>query len=611
MFAYAGEPELQGGNYKNCYNEIILKPIIKEDSVKKQKFQSFNNFYNLVNYFFRIYLIALGTFFVYRLVFLLVYGEKADLSSNFHDVFRAFFVGLRFDTTVTLYGLLLPFILILSTLFVSPKHLAYPKFVKTFIFCFSILMFLTFIIISVIDFYFFKFFQFHINIIFFGIINDDTRAVLKSVWTDYPVIPVIIFVIISVCIYWYIIKRILRKTYDNPFNKLIFKTIIILTVLILYGIGIRGSLGTFPLENEDSIISDNTFINSLVVNGVFSIKNAFSERNKQTIDTNVVKKLKENGFNSIEEPLSIYLGKNIMHTDNPELQLLTNTRKDSFLQQNPPNVIFIQMESFGSYYLNFHTPTLNLLGKLESQLKHCILYKNFISGTYSTIQSLECLMLGSPLTPISQSIYMNCSLSSSVALPYKNAGYKTSFITSSELGWRNLDKFIPRQYFETVEGAEALLKKVDNSSRCEWGVYDEFLFERIYQILKQANKRQQFIFAMTTTNHTPFELPDDYKPYPVTIPQSICDVLRTDKDIAIKNFTNYQYANDCLGKFIERIRKSSFAENTIIAVTGDHNSFQLFSFTDNQMLQKSAVPFLLYVPEKYLAHSKIDTSLFG
>jgi phosphoglycerol transferase MdoB-like AlkP superfamily enzyme len=542
-----------------------------------------------------------------------VYGTKADITGNVFDVMRAFWVGFRFDLVVSSYAMLLPFVLFFSVLFVPSKFIKYQSFVTNFAFYYSLFAGLIFLIVSLIDFYFYKFFQYHINILFFGIVNDDTLAVLKSVWTDYPFIRIMLFILIIMWLYWYLLKKkIFNRTHNCPISHPVVKTLFVVLLFLVYGISMRGSFNMFPLGTENGIICENNFVNTLAVNGVFSLKDAISEKNDQDIDTDIDKRLKENGFSTIEEPLSIYLEKNIQPSENPEMQLIAHTRQDSFLRQNPPNVVFIQMESMSSYFLEFHSSTFNMLGSLEAQLPECILFRNFLSSTNGTIGSLLNLMVNSPLqSPISQSTYMNCKLSSSVAKPYKEAGYFTSFITGAEIGWRNLDKFVPNQYFDATEGAEVLAKKINNASRNEWGVYDEYLFDRMYQVLMQSNGKPQFIFAMTTTNHTPFSIPAHYKPYPVTMPDYILKNLKATPDIAQRNFTDYQYANDCLGRFIEMVRNSPLGQNTIIAASGDHNTRQLFNFSSNQILQKLSVPFLLYVPEKYLKHCNIDTSRFG
>lgn len=50
----------------------------------------------------------------------------------------------------------------------------------------------------------------------------------------------------------------------------------------------RGSVGTFPLQIDDSTVCDNSNVNLLPINGVFAIKEAFLMRSRQmSIDGNI------------------------------------------------------------------------------------------------------------------------------------------------------------------------------------------------------------------------------------------------------------------------------------------------------------------------------------
>jgi phosphoglycerol transferase MdoB-like AlkP superfamily enzyme len=373
----------------------------------------------------------------------------------------------------------------------------------------------------------------------------------------------------------------------------------------------RGSLGTFPLEKDDATISKNHFINDLTVNGVFALKDSYADRQKYSISTNIPKMLAQYGFNTPGEAISAYLNKDIDEDVDLQKLLLAKTPADTFLMNNPPHVVFLLMESMSNYYLDLHTPSLNLLGALEEVLDECILYRNFLPASNGTIPTIESLMVNTPRYPLAQSKYFNKTLSSSVALPFVKAGYHTSLITGAKLGWRNFGKYASYQHLQTIEGRSAILSTVKGAESSEWGVYDEFMFERIFETLENANDTPQFIFAFSTSNHTPFELPRTYKPLPVNITQNIRKSLRADEKIAIKNFTNYQYANECLGNFIKRVMNSALGKKTIIVATGDHNTMQLFNFTDTQILQKLSVPLLWYIPDAYMKDYKIDTERFA
>ena len=91
--------------------------------------------------------------------------------------------------------------------------------------------------------------------------------------------------------------------------------------------------------------------------------------------------------------------------------------------------------------------------------------------------------------------------------------------------------------------------------------------------------------------------------------------MMSSKDLKNKNlFTVYQFANRQLAKFITDVKKSKFADNTIIAVTGDHNLRELSNYTPEETFVRYAVPFYIYIPQqikKDLNIQKINTKNFG
>jgi phosphoglycerol transferase MdoB-like AlkP superfamily enzyme len=62
-----------------------------------------------------------------------------------------------------------------------------------------------------------------------------------------------------------------------------------------------------------------------------------------------------------------------------------------------------------------------------------------------------------------------------------------------------------------------------------------------------------------------------------------------------------------LARFIDRVKNSKYADNTIIAVTGDHH-FNLYH--EDSLLNTVKVPFYLYIP-KSLKPKNVDTSVLG
>lgn len=571
----------------------------------------FKNFLSSVKFLIRLFLIGILIFFVSRIVFLLVYGDLNQLSNSISDTLFAFVNGLRYDLKVLAFGFFPLALLSLLQLINNRKSLAYGFYYKTSLY-YGLLVLSVYTLIAVIDFNFYKFFNTRISVLFFGIVEDDTAAVFKSIWTDYPVVLIFISLFVWVVLLFILIKWLFKREVKWVYiQSPILKTLCVILFLGIYFLGLRGSIGMVPLDIRHSTISKNTFINTLTLNGVFALKNAYTDKKNSRIDTDIPKMLKTYHFKSPEEAISTYLGKSTVDSISLSENLLSTTPKDSFLTSNPPNVVFILMESMNSYYFDFNSKEMNVLGKLEDVLPDCYLFRNFLSAGNLTIFSLEGILAGTPLAPISQSVYQNRSLSSSVAKPFKDNGYETSFITGGDMGWRSLDKFIYHQYFDNVEGKSTLKKLYPNAYSCEWGVHDEYTFDRILQILNSTDGKPKFVVGFTISNHSPYEPPKSYKPYPLSLSQDIISRLKANPDIAYKNFLSYQYANSCLGKFIDSLKHSPLGENTIVVATGDHTNNSLFEFTDRDMLKKYSIPLIIYVPEKYRPKQKVNTEKFG
>ena len=562
---------------------------------------------------FKVYLIGLSIFGIFRFIYLIRFGEEGIFSNFSSDLFSAFITGIRFDTQILCYSFALIFLLNFF-LFIPKEKLQNIIISFSKIYAIIILAVLTFTIL--LDHQFYTYFQTHLNILAYGFLEDDTSAVMSSIWSDHP----IIIILLSYTAFLFFMIKFISKIYASPkeIKKTpnIFINIGLVVLFIgLFGLGVRGSIGIFPLQIDDSTVSENRFINSLALNGLFTLEKAVEERAESRKPTYKNEILKNAGYNSVNNLLADYYGLPIdsFTSDNYLDYLFKTTATDSLLEANPPNVIFILMESFGSYYLNFHSKKLNLLGSLENHINDGVLFSNFLSSTQGTIYSLENIMINKNNPIISNTNRRFETFNSSIAFPYSNAGYQTTFITGGKLGWRNLQDFIPNQYFKKSYGKATIIKNNPKATTNTWGVYDEFLFEDIFNQLENNSRNPQMIFALSTTNHTPYELPNTYQPYSIEISDSLNNLIMANKDIAEANFKAYQYANDCLGKFLTKLKASKYGKNTIVAVSGDHNSYALFPHNNSQIEEKDnhIVPFFLSIPEQYKNRLHINENRYG
>ncbi|MBK9542257.1 MAG: sulfatase-like hydrolase/transferase [Bacteroidetes bacterium] len=565
-----------------------------------------------LDFIFRIFLtfgIGFVLFFIYRWLYYhhVINEQDGIIPSGMFS--RAFLTGLRFDSVVIAYGLVLPLTFALTGIFIRNENY-FPKIYR-FASVFIGILFSLFVFILVIDYYYYEYFQAHINILIFGFFQDDTGAVMQSVWSDYPLVRVLLGLLGTILLFRFIFKKLFHLPKKTANYSLPLALVISIFSLGLFFSAMRASFGTFPVQIDDANISDNAKVNLIPVNGVFALKEALSVASIQNKLKEFDSEIKAIRYTDPVKSVTDYFGAEITDDSGFEESFFSVTDSNTFAKENPPNVIFFLMESMSNNNLFLHSPQLNVLGALEPHFHNDILFRKFLPCQNGTINSLEGIMVNSPITSLAQSKYCTIQYPSSVAIPFKENGYSTTFITGGKLNWRNINTFIPYQGFDVVEGDANIKTAIPSTQECEWGVYDEFLFEHVFNKLKQAAGKPQMIFSLTTTNHTPFHLPESYKPYPVVLSDSIKKILKVDETMARKNLTNLQYSNDCLGKFLDQLKASPFGKNTIVVATGDHNNLMLFDFRESMAYYKLSVPMLMYVPKDYLHNSRVDTTRWG
>ncbi len=572
----------------------------------------------------RLFALLLCIFFVSRLILLLRFGNFSEFQTIKSDVLDSFLMGARFDVLIIGFGLL-PIILInwLSGI----NDIKIQKIIQYFSVFYGVLAVFVFTIGLMIDGQFYTYFQTHLNIIVVGLWEDDTKNILRSVWSDHPIIILSTIWLFTVISGFFIIKKaflsnkkylFLEKRTNNLWKKIAF----FLVFHLLYFIGLRGSVGEFTLRVDHSTISENAFLNYLTTNGFFSLKEAleggatpvFTKQNAAQIWQNY-------GFNSKQEAEKAFFGDSLANkftsnSANNSENLYQTTPQNDFLAQNPPNVVFVMMESMGKHYFDLNSPTLNTLGELEKHLPDLFVFENFTSNQNYTIPSLTELMINIPIHNITQTSHRFKPFDASVALPFVKAGYQTGYFTSGEVGWQYLHQFLPAQNFQRLAGNATLKKQSKDAHKdiqsSDWGVFDEHLFDFTFQELQKnqqkKEKKPQFYFLLTTTNHTPFTQPSNYKKLPINFSDSLKQNFMSDLSLAEGSFGSYQYASDCLGKFLTKIKSSNLAQNTIIVAVGDHNNLIVFPYKNEDLMRKRSVAMMMYVPEKYQQNSSNNSN---
>lgn len=570
-------------------------------------------FFNLMRSFFKLallFLVLLGSARIYLFV--------AHGSMHSYDLFalsKAFWLGFRLDVSVVSYIFLVPLFFVFLFFVLRLRQIQKYMMPLLKMYFIAIVTFLSFLIFA--DLVYFSFFGEHATIIIFGVIDDDTSALWHTAVQNYDV-PLIVLAIMGyfALVYWMVFRILRDVTYEINMWSLKKKLLIFIGLFVFLGLLARGSLGLFPLAKYIPDVSTDPFVNKLPQNGIYAMVYAY--KNYKKSKSGKYDLLKETGYkDQIEKAFAIHMPKKNDAPNKDVIELLTyKTPQNYQVEKHPPHVVVVIVESFGMPLLEYQSESFNVMGALKKHFEEDIVFTNFISGSNGTIGSVEPLLLNIPARPnatsFGQSKYLNTEFKQAAAKVYKNAGYETSFVYGGDLSWRNIGSFLSRQGFDSVEGkghiASILAKNLESISH-DWGVFDEHLYAYVLQKLQTATK-PQFVCILTTNNHPPFTIPNDYMSNRLEISQTLREHITGDIEIVQRRFKDYAYALDKAGEFLENIKSSSLQDKTVVALTADNNTIEGVMRYEEHYTQTKKVPFYLYLPKRLLP-KKIDTTVAG
>lgn len=155
------------------------------------------------------------------------------------------------------------------------------------------------LVLAVVNFGFYGFYGTPISPIIFGFFQDDTWAIVQTLWQDWPVARYAAALLILLALPWigtYWVPEQSRFTVKWP----VFAGLALGLTLCL-GLIIRGSLGTFPLRNQDYSVSANAFVNATVPGGCASLYEAYKGQKALLLQGSADDALKQMGFAGFDQ----------------------------------------------------------------------------------------------------------------------------------------------------------------------------------------------------------------------------------------------------------------------------------------------------------------------
>lgn len=286
--------------------------------------------------------------------------------------------------------------------------------------------------------------------------------------------------------------------------------------------------------------------------------------------------------------------------------------KNEYAKNFRPSIFVNFMESFGWNLADFIDERHNYLGALNKHFKQDFVFQRFLSSTNGTIPSFANLFFLSPFAYISTSKFQKVYLKYTPIELYKKQGYKIIFVSAGNGAWQNIRNYLNTLGIDEIIDENTLMKEFSGAKESEngYGVADEFLYKKVYDLLNK-NPHNTLIISLTISNHPPYKISHFDENILKDTDKKLLDLLPYDTEKQNNIIKAYTYANDEFGKFLDKVKQSSFKDSVIIAATGDHRVREMGMDVKTQKAFAYSVPFYLYVPKNLQQDIYYDKNRIG
>jgi phosphoglycerol transferase MdoB-like AlkP superfamily enzyme len=519
----------------------------------------------------------------FRVLMLLLFRDEMSPETGFTQILRCIGTGFRFDVSMASYAIL-PTLALTLVGFFRPLGALHGRVRWTLAGVLTSVSLITF----VVDVGYFQEYHDQFNHWIFGLLYDDNAAIAQTIWKSYPVVWLLVLTVVVTAVvilagralWGAVVSRVkLRGSWAEGRGRY-FAPVVILIVLAL---GLRGSFGSRPIQMKDAAVTNDPFLNKLVMNPFAAFKYA----------------VKYHRMLSESKGLEMLLpGGDVRAAAQACFpQAVATTNLDDYLKRisaggpitPPPHIVLVVEESYDAWGLRPESAAFFATRRLAALGSEGIYTDAFLSAGDGTMPSLSTLISGLPEV----GVHVNYQPAAKQPFPtatapiFKRLGYRTRFFYSGYLSWQRLGDFCREQGFDEVHGGSEMSERLTGN---EWGVDDEVLFNFVF---KSLDEEPSFDVIMTTSYHPPFSVDLKSKGFPS--PEIQREITRrglSTQDTRILG--HLWYADKALGDFIEKGAKRF--PRAIFVVTGDHWSRRTFA-TRPSLFGRHAVPFVLYGPE--------------
>ena len=273
-------------------------------------------------------------------------------------------------------------------------------------------------------------------------------------------------------------------------------------------------------------------------------------------------------------------------------------------RRRPPNVIIVVLESVAARWASLNGGLYDSTPTLKAESAHSLVVDNFYAHIGRSSNSLAAILLSTyPKLGFRDLTEEYPRLpGTSLASVFRDHGYRTGFVTPSDLSWAGWNAFLEPRGFQQLRDDHGLPCSNPISS---WGVEDRCMVDGMIAFINQEPTRPFFLIGWTTQTHHPYE------PTP-GVPPIDMEREPVPDQYDLGRYLNVLHETDRhLERLFETIRRAGLDQDTLIVVVGDHG--QAFGYPHDTYIQGRTVyeedvhvPLMLWFPRLYHSAMRSD-----
>ena len=320
-----------------------------------------------------------------------------------------------------------------------------------------------------------------------------------------------------------------------PRHRLL-RTAFMLLVGGLLFLAIRGGVGRSTANVGMVYYSDRLYLNHCAVNPVFSVVSSLFKTKDFASEHNVFPE---------EERARLFA----------DLHYSTaGHTTDTLLRTSRPNVLLIIMEGCGGVFVNAVDSLAdpNITPRLNQLAREGVVFTNCYANSFRTDRGTVCALSGYPAFPDVSVMKVPSRRDGlpSIARSLKAVGYQTEFLYGGDIDFTGTNGYLRATGYQHTFGDKTFT--ASERATHGWGVTDRITFARLLEMVKAyPQDRPWHTGFLTLASHEPWGVP-----YARIAGDTIANAMA--------------YLDDCVGQFIDSLRRLPQWDNTLVILLPDH-----------------------------------------